>query len=94
MEASHGAEALRLSRDHAGPLHLVVTDMVMPGMSGRQLVERLEVLRPETRFIFISGYDANQFSPRTLLPQGSAYISKPFTPGLLMTKIREVLGTG
>ncbi len=86
LEATDGAEGLRLSEAHEGPIHLLLTDVVMPGMGGRELATRLLKSRPSTRVLFASGY------PRTSLPgDGVDLIPKPFTPDELERKVRETL---
>ena len=75
-----GDEALRLAAAHAGPIHLVLTDVVMPGMSGRQLVERLQGGRPGLPAIFMSGYTANAIVHHGVLDPGTILIEKPFAP--------------
>jgi CheY-like chemotaxis protein len=88
LEASSGEEALRLAEAHAGPLHLLLTDIIMPGMTGLELAARLKTIR-RTPVLFMSGY-----SDRTeaVHDSGVAYIQKPFTPNTLARKVREVLG--
>jgi len=88
LEASTGEEALRLAEAHAGPLHLLLTDVVMPGMNGMELAARLKTMRP-TPILFMSGY-----LDRTVAAydSGVAYIQKPFTSDTLVRKVREVLG--
>jgi len=93
MEARSGAEALRLVRSHRGPLHLVVTDVVMPSMSGNELVERLKTVRPrhsDLKVLYITGYgDAPQEKahPDSVSP----YLRKPFPPEVFAAKVREIL---
>jgi PAS domain S-box-containing protein len=91
LEASHGEEALRVCEEHQGPIHLMVTDMVMPGMNGRQLAERLAPLRPEMKVLYVSGYTDNAILRHGVLEPGMAFLQKPITPGALARKVREVL---
>jgi PAS domain S-box-containing protein len=91
IEARHGAEALRISGQHAGPIHLMVTDVVMPEMSGRELAQRLAVLRPEMRVLYMSGYTDDAIVKHGVLGAGIAFIAKPFTPDALAAKVRAVL---
>jgi CheY-like chemotaxis protein len=92
LEASRGEEALiELSRQ-SGTVHLMITDVVMPGMGGAELAERVRALRPETRVLFISGYADTAMAGRGLLESGAAYLQKPFTPRDIARKVRDVLG--
>jgi signal transduction histidine kinase/CheY-like chemotaxis protein len=95
LEAANGIEALRVSDQHKGPIHLVVTDVVMPEMAGPALVERLAVSRPDARVLFVSGYTEDAMIGRSAEPlQPVAFLPKPYTPGILAQKVREVLGSG
>jgi CheY-like chemotaxis protein len=91
LEARHGAEALEVSNRHAGPIHLLVTDVVMPQMSGRELAQRLATLRPELKVLYMSGYTDDAIVRHGVLASGIAFLSKPFTPNALALKVREVL---
>jgi len=84
LVASDGIEALALSREFAEPIHLLLTDVIMPGMDGRELAERMRITRPDTRILFMSGY-ADPPIPDDVLLQ------KPVTPGALARKVAEVL---
>lgn len=89
LEAAHGEEALRLATTHNGPLDLVLTDVIMPGMRGPELVNRLEAIR-RTPVLFMSGYSESMEGGHD---REVAYIRKPFTPDALARKVREVLDT-
>ncbi|MFO0879057.1 MAG: PAS domain S-box protein [Gemmataceae bacterium] len=92
LEASHGREALRLIRGHPGPLHLLLTDVVIPGgMGGRELAGILHTLRPETQVLFMSGYTDDAVIRHGVLQEGSAFLQKPFTPLALSTRVRQLL---
>jgi PAS domain S-box-containing protein len=93
LEARQGTEALRISSDHEGPIHLMLTDVVMPQMSGRELAQRLAPLRPDMRVLYMSGYTDDAIVRHGVLDAGIAFISKPFTPDALAAKVRQVLDT-
>jgi PAS domain S-box-containing protein len=91
LEARQGAEALEISGRHPGPVHLMVTDVVMPEMSGRELAQRLARLRPDMRVLYMSGYTDDAIVRHGVLDEGMAFIAKPFTPNALAAKVRAVL---
>jgi signal transduction histidine kinase/CheY-like chemotaxis protein len=92
LEAHQASEAIELCRRHSGQIHLLLTDVVMPGgMSGRQLAERLGSLYPEMKTLYISGYTDNTISHHGVLEPNLAFLQKPFTPDALMQKVREIL---
>ena len=106
LEARQGGEAILISQRHDGPIHLLLTDIVMANMSGKELAEHLKPLRPEMRVLFISGYSEESvltgpggFKPGFPAEPGregasaytDAFLAKPFTPKTLATKVREVL---
>lgn len=92
LEARHGEEALELCQQNEGPIHLLLTDVVMPGgMSGRELAERLLSLRPEIKVLYMSGYTDNAIIHHGVLDAGTAFIQKPFDPNALAHKVRAVL---
>jgi CheY-like chemotaxis protein len=90
LEAGHGVEAIAVAREHPGTIHLLLTDLVMPQMTGRELSERLLSLRPEIEVLFMSGYAAGG-PPQHEIPSGAAYIEKPFTADSLAGAIRALL---
>jgi len=94
LEAGNGTQALDLSGGHSGPIDILASDVVMPGMSGRELVERIAPLRPEARVLLISGYTQTAGFENTIAKAGAAFLQKPFTPDVFLTKVREVLTTG
>jgi two-component system cell cycle sensor histidine kinase/response regulator CckA len=94
LVATHGADALRVSAEHSGPIHLVLTDVVMPGMSGAELIERLSASRPGIRTLCMSGYTDDSVVRHGVLERGVAYLQKPFNPDSLSRKVREVLDAG
>jgi CheY-like chemotaxis protein len=91
LAAGNGDEALVICDEHAGPIHLLATDMVMPKMGGLQLVERLASARPEIKVVFMSGYTDNAVVHHGVLQIDIPFLHKPFTPKLLLGKVREVL---
>ncbi len=94
LEAANGAEALGLAAQRTGqPIHLLVTDIVMPVMGGEELARRLRANHPELNTLFVSGYTANAVVHRGVLQQGAAFLQKPFTLNTLTLKVREVLGS-
>jgi PAS domain S-box-containing protein len=93
LEAADGAAALEVARRHEGRIHLLVTDMVMPGMSGRDLAERLRALRDALPVLYISGYVQDASARAALASEHSAFVAKPFTPELLTDRVRELLAS-
>jgi two-component system, cell cycle sensor histidine kinase and response regulator CckA len=93
LEARDGEEAFRLAQQWQGPIHLLVTDVVMPRMGGWQLAELLDQDRPELRVLFMSGYSGEAITRCGVLEAGPAFLQKPVTPVQLARKVREVLDT-
>jgi PAS domain S-box-containing protein len=91
LEASGGEDALRIAQAHPGPIHLLLTDAVMPGMGGSELARRITVDRPQTRVLYMSGYTDDAVVRHGLLEAGTAFIQKPFTTEALAGKVRAVL---
>jgi CheY-like chemotaxis protein len=90
-EASSGTEALRLFTEHAASIQLVITDVVMPGMSGGELAQRVRALRPAMRILFVSGYTDDKVVRRDVLRGEEDFLQKPFTPIDLAQRVRAVL---
>jgi two-component system cell cycle sensor histidine kinase/response regulator CckA len=91
IPATAPAEALRLVGSHVGPIHLLVTDVVMPQLSGRGLAEQLTPDRRDLRVLYMSGYTDDAMVRHGVLEEGTAFLHKPFTPQTLLVKVREVL---
>jgi CheY-like chemotaxis protein len=91
LEARSGAEALEIVREHATPIDLLLTDVIMPVMSGRELVTELERTHPHIRVLYASGYTDEAIERHGMLDPGLAFLQKPFTPKSLLAKVREVL---
>ena len=90
LSARHGAEALLTSEQHAGTIDLLLTDVVMPGMSGGDLAGRLTALRPGMRVLFTSGYAGDRLGQRRYAGDPSDLLQKPFTPEGLLQRVRRV----
>ncbi|MBI3809515.1 MAG: PAS domain S-box protein [Nitrospirae bacterium] len=91
LEARNGTEAFSLSGQHTGPIHLMATDVVMPGMSGRELAECLQSARPTLKILYVSGYPDDTIVRHGILDSNVAFLQKPFTPDALARKVRETL---
>ncbi len=90
-EAESAPDALRLAADTTSLIHLLLTDVVMPEFSGREVAERVKPLHPETKVLYMSGYTDSAIVHHGVLDPDTAYLQKPFTPGALLRKVREVL---
>lgn len=91
LEAGQGTEALRLAEQHPEPIHLLITDVVMPEMGGRELVERLCQQRPDLKVLYLSGYTDDAVVRHGVLQEGMAFLQKPFKLAALTSKVRQVL---
>lgn len=91
LVASDGEEALGVSARHEGPIHILVTDVVMPNVGGRELALELWKTRPETRVLFMSGYTEDAILHQGLRRTTVGFIGKPFRPDFLAAKVREML---
>jgi two-component system cell cycle sensor histidine kinase/response regulator CckA len=94
LEAADAAEAIRISQGHSGPIHLMVTDILMDGMSGVELADRLAFKRPEMRVLFATGYPAGLAEAKDLTRDNAPLLKKPFSGREVAAKIREVLEGG
>lgn len=93
LQAVNGAEAVDLARGHAGVIDLVITDMVMPVMSGQELARKLAEVRPGVRILYMSAFASNIYSPSALANALADYISKPFDLETFVGKVRELLAS-
>jgi FixJ family two-component response regulator len=91
LAAGTPAEAIQIARSHPSPIHLLLTDVIMPGMNGRELAGRLQLQSPGLRCLFMSGYTANVIAHRGVLDDGVVFIQKPFSVRDLSRKVREAL---
>jgi CheY-like chemotaxis protein len=91
LAATTASEALRLAQETTGDIHLVLTDVVMPELNGRELFESLRALRPHLRCLYMSGYPANIIAPHGMLDEGVHFIQKPFSVNDLGAKVRLAL---
>ena len=94
LDAGSGTAALALAASQEGIIHLLLTDVVLPGMNGKVLATQLQAVRPEMRVLFASGYTADVIAHRGIVDPGLAYLPKPFSPDGLAAKVREVLDGG
>ncbi len=91
LEAEDGESALRIAEEHSGAIHVVLTDVMMPGINGKQLGDRLLALYPDIKTIFMSGRAAEVISDAGVLIPVDAFVAKPFTVERLLNKVRERL---
>ncbi len=93
LEASAGAEALQICDRNEGPIHLLMTDMIMPRMSGKELAQRITQVRPEIRVLFMSGYTDNHIATHGTIDKDVALIQKPFSETDMLKTVRIILGS-
>ena len=91
LPAADAGEALARSTGHSGQIHLLITDVIMPGMSGSQLARRLSAARPDMRILYISGYPEDAIAHHGVLDAEKSFLQKPFSPTTLLDKVREIL---
>ncbi len=91
FEAGSGQQALQLAELYKNPIHLLLTDVIMPRMNGRELAEKVKAIHPETTVLFMSGYTDDIISKHGVLEKDVHFLNKPFTPSILAMKIREIL---
>jgi PAS domain S-box-containing protein len=91
IEAADGAAAMQIAVAHEGVIHLLLTDVIMPGMNGRELAQRISEIRPQTKILYMSGYTENVIGHNGTLDAGVQLLQKPFTLRDLKRKVREIL---
>ena len=91
LEAANGVAALSICSQYEEPIHLLLTDVIMPEMSGRDLADRLVPQHPEMKVLFMSGYTDDVIADHGVLDAGTPFIQKPFAPDVLVRKVRDVL---
>ena len=89
LEAEDGEQALRVAEDHQGAIHVLLTDIMMPGINGKELADRFLVARSDAKAIFMSGRVAEVISDAGVLIPADAFLAKPFTAERLLNKVRE-----
>jgi CheY-like chemotaxis protein len=93
LEAATGEEALQICTQHAGPLHLLLADVVLPGISGPELAQQLTLLRSPLQVLYMSGYVQDTIARHEMFDNQRSYLQKPFTPDVLLRLVRETLDT-
>lgn len=91
MTADSGEHALTLYKNHKGPIDLLITDVIAPGMSGPMLADKLAEFQPDLKVLYISGYDNTHVVQKYVVEKGHALLTKPFTLDEMQTKVRELL---
>ena len=94
LTASDPVKALELAAAHQGKINLVLTDVIMPEMNGRELAGQIRELHPEVRFLFMSGYPADVISQQGVLDKGVQFIQKPFSMQDIAGKVKDILKSG
>ena len=93
LSADDGESALELARDYAGPIHLLLTDVIMPKMGGSEVARRLAQIRPGTRILYMSGFTEDAIIRNGILNDTVAFLPKPFSPAQLLSRVRKLLNT-
>ena len=91
LTAQDGVEALQVAAEHEGPIHLLLTDVVMPRLGGRALAERLHLSRPETRLLYMSGYTGHSIAHHGVPENSAHFLAKPFDVEELVRRVRDIL---
>jgi two-component system, cell cycle sensor histidine kinase and response regulator CckA len=92
LEAENGKACSKLIQEYPGPIHLLLADMFLPGMSGRKVADYVRMLRKETKILFMSGRSNEEIFGHAGLYPGAGFLAKPFTPETLLRKVAETLG--
>jgi two-component system cell cycle sensor histidine kinase/response regulator CckA len=92
--AKNGEEALAIARGYPHPIHLMITDVIMPQIGGARLAEQMAVERPQTRVLFVSGYAENTLLRQGIFDVANRFLQKPFTLRSMAAKVREILSSG
>lgn len=92
LEARHAIHALQLCKQHPEPIHLLLTDVLMPEMNGRELASHARIFRPQMRVLYISGFEAGVLMRGSGVGDEVAFLAKPFAPGALLQKVHDTLG--
>jgi DNA-binding NtrC family response regulator len=92
LKTATPGETIRVAREHAGEIHMLMTDLIMPEMNGRNLARRLLALSPDRKYLFMSGYTADVIANQGMLEDELSFIQKPFSAEGLSEKVRETLG--
>jgi YesN/AraC family two-component response regulator len=90
LEASNGDQALKLFHEYKNEIDLILTDLIMPGMNGKKLIDLISREAPNVQVLYMSGYDDNAISRHGLLNEGINYLQKPFSPKKLAVKLQEI----
>jgi two-component system, cell cycle sensor histidine kinase and response regulator CckA len=93
LEAEDGNACLKIIQNYPGPIHLLMTDIFMPGMNGRKVADHLHTLRKETKVLFMSGRSNEEIFGHDGVYRNFVFLPKPFTPETLLRKVSETLGT-
>lgn len=93
LDTSGGSNGLHLAATHRAPIHLLITDVVMPGISGRMVAERIRESHPETKILYVSGYGNEEVGRTGVLHDAVHFVQKPFTPAAIAHKVREILSS-
>jgi PAS domain S-box-containing protein len=94
LQAPNGPEALAMAEKYSAPIHLLLTDIVLPLMDGRVLADKLRAVRPDTKMLYVSGYSEEKIGRRSPFEGDKAYLAKPFTSTALAARVREILAEG